>query len=282
MKTILKILLKVLITILSIILFIGICTYLALIISTKVITKDNVKELVKYSDINKILDADISSSFYKVADDNSVDRGIIDELVNSSDFKELIGEYSGSLVENVLYNSEIKKITSDEIVTITENNLDKSANAMGYTLSKEQKENILGEIDKVAKEFVEVISNQDNINNETLNNVKVLRTIFSTKTKMIVLIILLIITVLITISNWSIYKFAIWIGIPTMISGAIFISLGYAIGNMITITNYPIELTHFIASNISPIFMKSGIIVLVIGLIEIVYYKIMKTIKDNK
>ncbi len=276
MKMLLKVLAKILSTLLSIVLLLGICTYLVLTISVKVVTKDNVKELVKYSNINEVLDSGFSNAFYSIANDNNIDSGIIDGIVNSVEFKELIGEYTGSLVENVFYNTEVKKVTSSEIVEIARKNLDRAANEMGYTLSKEQKESILSEVDKVSKEFIENASLEDNLSSETLNNIKIVRTIFSNKLRILVLVTILVITALIVVLNWSIYKFAIWIGIPTIISGGLVTTLGYAIGNMITITNYPEGLTDFISNNISPILMKYGIIVLVIGIIEVIYYKVMK------
>lgn len=276
MKMLLKVLAKILSTLLSIVLLLGICTYLVLTISVKVVTKDNVKELVKYSNINEVLDSGFSNAFYSIANDNNIDSGIIDGIVNSVEFKELIGEYTGSLVENVFYNTEVKKVTSSEIVEIARKNLDRAANEMGYTLSKEQKESILSEVDKVSKEFIENASLEDNLSSETLNNIKIVRTIFSDKIRILVLVTILVITALIVMLNWSIYKFAIWIGIPTIISGGLVTAFGYAIGNMITITNYPEGLTNFISNNISPIFMKYGIIVLVIGIIEAIYYKVMK------
>lgn len=276
MKMLLKVLAKILSTLLSIVLLLGICTYLVLTISVKVVTKDNVKELVKYSNINEVLDSGFSNAFYSIANDNNIDSGIIDGIVNSTEFKELIGEYTGSLVENVFYNTEVKKVTSSEIVEIARKNLDRAANEMGYTLSKEQKESILSEVDKVSKEFIENASLEDNLSSETLNNIKIVRTIFSDKIRILVLVTILVITALIVMLNWSIYKFAIWIGIPTIISGGLVTAFGYAIGNMITITNYPEGLTNFISNNISPIFMKYGIIVLVIGIIEAIYYKVMK------
>ncbi len=276
MKMLLKVLAKILSTLLSIVLLLGICTYLVLTISVKVVTKDNVKELVKYSNINEVLDSGFSNAFYSIANDNNIDSGIIDGIVNSVEFKELIGEYTGSLVENVFYNTEVKKVTSSEIVEIARQNLDRAANEMGYTLSKEQKESILSEVDKVSKEFIENASLEDNLSSETLNNIKIVRTIFSDKIRILVLVTILVITALIIVLNWSIYKFAIWIGIPTIISGGLVTAFGYAIGNMITITNYPEGLTNFISNNISPIFMKYGIIVLVIGIIEAIYYKVMK------
>lgn len=276
MKMLLKVLAKILSTLLSIVLLLGICTYLVLTISVKVVTKDNVKELVKYSNINEVLDSGFSNAFYSIANDNNIDSGIIDGIVNSVEFKELIGEYTGSLVENVFYNTEVKKVTSSEIVEIARKNLDRATNEMGYTLSKEQKESILSEVDKVSKEFIENASLEDNLSSETLNNIKIVRTIFSDKIRILVLVTILVITALIVVLNWSIYKFAIWIGIPTIISGGLVTAFGYAIGNMITITNYPEGLTNFISNNISPIFMKYGIIVLVIGIIEVIYYKVMK------
>lgn len=276
MKMLLKVLAKILSTLLSIVLLLGICTYLVLTISVKVVTKDNVKELVKYSNINEVLDSGFSNAFYSIANDNNIDSGIIDGIVNSVEFKELIGEYTGSLVENVFYNTEVKKVTSSEIVEIARKNLDRAANEMGYTLSKKQKESILSEVDKVSKEFIENASLEDNLSSETLNNIKIVRTIFSDKIRILVLVTILVITALIVVLNWSIYKFAIWIGIPTIISGGLVTAFGYAIGNMITITNYPEGLTNFISNNISPIFMKYGIIVLVIGIIEAIYYKVMK------
>lgn len=276
MKMLLKVLAKILSTLLSIVLLLGICTYLVLTISVKVVTKDNVKELVKYSNINEVLDSGFSNAFYSIANDNNIDSGIIDGIVNSVEFKELIGEYTGSLVENVFYNTEVKKVTSSEIVEIARKNLDRATNEMGYTLSKEQKESILSEVDKVSKEFIENASLEDNLSSETLNNIKIVRTIFSDKIRILVLVTILVITALIVVLNWSIYKFAIWIGIPTIISGGLVTAFGYAIGNMITITNYPEGLTNFISNNISPIFMKYGIIVLVIGIIEAIYYKVIK------
>lgn len=276
MKKVWNIISKVLSFILSITLFLGIVLYLVLTISTKVLTKENVKELVEYSNINEMLGDNLSDSLYSIADDNNIDRGIIDGVVNSKEFKELLGEYSGSVVENILYGNEIKKITSTEIVNIVEKNLDTAANEMGYTLSKEQKEGILNEVDKVAKEAIANIDIEGNMTNEALNNIKVIRTIFSDTIKIVILVILIVIIVIIALINWSTYKFAIWIGIPTAISGAIFTALGYALGNMITITNYPQAFTDFIAKDISVIFSKSGVITLVIGIIEVVYYKAMK------
>ena len=276
MNNVLNLVSKIVCFILCVILFLVMCSSLTLNAFTKVVNGSNITKIVSNLDMKLILDDDTITSFYEDADKNSIDRSVIDGLIESKEFKELVGKIWGNAIEYVLYDNEMEQITVDEVVNIMEKQMDIVAAEKGINLSSDDRNIILKQFETEAKKIVDAFSLEEDLNegltNEEINSV---RFIFGQELQTILLIIVFIIVGLIALLRWSIYRFAIWTGGVTFINGLLFAIISFALNSMITAQLSP-ALIEILEKNVFSPITELGLIVVGVGALQIIYYIIMK------
>lgn len=81
------------------------------------------------------------------------------------------------------------------------------------------------------------------------------------------------------IFRWSFYRFAIWTGITTIISGVFFGGCGSVLSSILQNeigSQIPLQIIEMLDKNVFSIMTKTGLTVIVIGLVQVVYYYILK------
>ena len=158
---------------------------------------------------------------------------------------------------------ELKEQVNNKIEILTEQN----------EITEEQKEKIMTIID----ELTSTIDNQiENINNEN-EVLQIIRIIFSKKTTNYILIAVAIIALLIFTVNKSKSGY-LWTGLPTIITGVLFLILALSIEGKLPETSIDIEIKNFIIKCLPSLIKtlkKLSIIMTSIGFIECALYTIL-------
>lgn len=266
--------------ILSGILFFVIFFYLLLSTSTKVINKQNVKELVSNLDIEMVIDKGEFDNIYDEYELKDTDKKIVYGVVNSKEFKALLGEYFGNVIELILYDHQNETITKEEVINVIDSKIDYIASEYGITLTYTDKQALMNSLELEIDEIVEQLSNEEEILNElTKEEIDSIRFFFGRGLGTILIIVIAVIVILVIIFRWSFYRFAIWTGITTIMSGAFFAGCGSVLLSILqneTSGQIPLQIIEILDKNVFSVITKTGITVIVIGLVQVIYYYILK------
>lgn len=274
---------------LCLILFVVLVFYLCFYLTPKIVTKDNVSILVSELDIKEILgkeDYSVFDSLYEVAELNNIDKTVVDDIINSKEIKTLLGNHFGSLVDAFLYEKEPQNITANELLNSIGDILDRKSNELGYNLTIEQKNIILGVVEVNIDELVKIIPTYEDLTQDLVEeDKKNIQFIFGGGVSSILLFILVILVIAIILCRFSIYRFAIWTGVTTSLVGIIFTIIGEALKSMMPqMLNeiYSVNIITMIQNDIVNIITKTGFTVLIIGAVQIIYYFIIRKTKEYK
>ena len=266
--------------ILSGILFFVIFFYLLLNTSTKVVNKENITQVFSNLDIEMVIDKDDFNNVYEEYELKETDKKIVYGVVNSKEFKELVGKYFGNVAELVLYNKQNDKITKEDVMNVVNDKIDYIANEYGINLSSEEKRILINSLNQEIDEIVEALSNEEEILNELKQEeINSIRFFFGKGLQTILLIVIAVIVGLIMIFRWSFYRFAIWTGIATIISGIFFAGCSSVLSSIFQNemgTEIPLTIIQLLDKNLFGLMTKTGLIVIVIGLVQVVFYYILK------
>lgn len=274
---------------LSILLFFSLISYLSLEITTRIVNKEMISNIVKEVDVEELLNKDDSNTMnelYQIAEENNVDKSVVDGIVNSKELKGIIGDYYGEMVDAFLYDKEVEGITSSQIIDAVGDILDRTNEGLGYTITEEQKNIIMQKVEEEAPQIAESLPSYEEVTKDVdTSDLEVVRTIFSSSTKMIMLVIIVVLIGIMALIRWSIYRFAIWSGVTTTVAGGVFLILGLAISGVIK--NYDVELlstsiSTFLQGNIFSVVTKCGLITIIIGILQIIYYTVMQRRFEKK
>lgn len=280
MSKVLDIISKFCCFILAGILFFVIFFFLLLNTSIKVINKENITQIFSNLDIEMVIDKDDFNNMYEEYELKDTDKQIVYGVVNSKEFKELLGQYFGNVAELILYDKQNDNITKQDIMNVLNDKIDYIANEYGIILTNEEKTTLINSLDREINEITKALSNEEEILNElTEKEINSIRFFFGTGLQTILLVVIAIIVGLIMIFRWSFYRFAIWTGITTMISGLFFGGCGSVLSSILQNeigSQIPLQIIEMLDKNVFSIMTKTGLTVIVIGLVQVVYYYILK------
>lgn len=273
------------ITILSIFLVLAICLAVVLFNFKKVVNKDNISNIASSVDVRKIEVDDgktVDEYISNYTDNNDLPKKYINTIMESEKVKNLIDEKIGELVDYAVYGKEIPYITSEEIENSI--NYDEIEEKLDIKLTDADKE----KISNYSKDASSKINNSIekyvvNLDNEKTNDgIKLIRFIFSTEMKIYVIISIVIITFLIFLINWNFAKSLCSLGISFLISGILITGFTLFAGQLFNIAKMVIANKDFINSinkifgYVKMNFTVTGLVILALGIILIIIYKILK------
>lgn len=268
--------------ILSVVLFFVLFFYLLLNTSTKVINRDNIITIVSNLDIATIIDKENLNKIYENEKLTEFDKNITYELINSKEFKGLLGKYFGNVIELVLYDKQNDKVTKEEVVNIINDTIDYTANKYSIIVTYYEKQLMIDSLEEEINTIVDEFSNEEKVMNElTQEDINLIRFFFGKGAQTILLIVITVILILIIIFRWSFYRFAIWTGITTVMSGVFFISSANVLCSLFKNQMLQTITIGILEKNVFSIMTKSGLITIIIGIIQIIYYYILKKGNEN-
>ena len=253
--------------ILCIFLFIAEILFMTLFNISHGITKTDIINIIEQIDIKNELDEIESYKELK----KEINGEILNELVGSQEVENYIKENAKSLYLNTIYNENMKYVSSIELKEQLNNKVDTLIEMNEIT--PEQKEKINNVLDEITQEIDEQI---ENVNNEN-EALQIIRGLISKKTSNYILVGVVLIALLIIAVNRSKAGY-FWVGLPTIITGVLFLILALGLEGKIPETAIDIDLKIFVTKYIPSIIKtlkKSSIIMTSLGFLGCTLYTIL-------
>lgn len=253
--------------ILCIILFVAEILFMTLFNISHGIKKTDIITTIEQANIkNELNDIDSYKQLKK-----EINNELLDELVSSQEVENYVKENIKALYLNALYNENIDYVSSIELKEQLNNKIDILIDL--NQIEPEQKEKIISVLDEITQKIDEQI---ESVDNET-EILQIIRPLFNEKTANYILIGVIIIALLIIIINQS-KRGYIWVGLPTIITGVLFLILVLGIEGKIPETGIDVEIKNFMINylpNLLKTMKKSSIIMTTIGFIGCALYTIL-------
>ncbi len=253
--------------ILCIFLFIAEILFMTLFNISHGITKTDIINIIEQIDIKNELDEIESYKELK----KEINGEILNELVGSQEVENYIKENAKSLYLNTIYNENMKYVSSIELKEQLNNKVDTLIEMNEIT--PEQKEKINNVLDEITQEIDEQI---ENVNNEN-EALQIIRGLISKKTSNYILVGVVLIALLIIAVNRSKAGY-FWVGLPTIITGVLFLILALGLEGKIPETAIDIDLKIFVTKYIPSmikILKKSSIVMTSLGFLGCTLYTIL-------
>ena len=270
-----------------------ICTVYVFSISSFA-TKDNIVKSMEKTDlltsVKKIRNsgsgagnngvAQVVDEMYSLASQFSVSSDVVDSIIDSKITKQIIGDAVGNLTDYVVNGKETKVFSEDDIYELITDNLDDILKAANVSLDDGQKEKFLREIKKQLPDIVEVVPTSESLVNSEHNfEINLIQELFSTKTKVILCVCLVISVVIVIILKRKDFEWCANLGVALLISGLVILGIGLLVPeflvDMIGTTDISLFASSIVDSLAKPI-MYSGVGVLVLAILLFIFYKVME------
>lgn len=270
-----------------------ICTVYVFSISSFA-TKDNIVKSMEKTDlltsVKKIRNsgsgagnngvAQVVDEMYSLASQFSVSSDVVDSIIDSKITKQIIGDAVGNLTDYVVNGKETKVFSEDDIYELITDNLDDILKAANVSLDDGQKEKFLREIKKQLPDIVEVVPTSESLVNSEHNfEINLIQELFSTKTKVILCVCLVISGVIVVILKRKDFEWCANLGVALLISGLVILGIGLLVPeflvDMIGTTDISLFASSIVDSLAKPI-MYSGVGVLVLAILLFIFYKVME------
>lgn len=222
----------------------------------------------------------VIDEMYSLADQFSVSEDVVDSIINSNITKQIIGDAIGNLTDYVINGKETMVFSEDDIYELITDNLDDILKAANVSLDDGQKEKFLREIKKQLPDIVEVVPTSESLVNSEHNfEINLIQELFSTKTKVILCVCLVISGVIVVILKRKDFEWCANLGVALLISGLVILGIGLLVPeflvDMIGTTDISLFASSIVDSLAKPI-MYSGVGVLVLAILLFIFYKVME------
>ena len=224
--------------------------------------------------------AQVVDEMYSLASQFSVSSDVVDSIIDSKITKQIIGDAVGNLTDYVVNGKETRAFSEDDIYELITDNLDDILKAANVSLDDGQKEKFLREIKKQLPDIVEVVPTSESLVNSEHNfEINLIQELFSTKTKVILCVCLVISVVIVIILKRKDFEWCANLGVALLISGLVILGIGLLVPeflvDMIGTTDISLFASSIVDSLAKPI-MYSGVGVLVLAILLFIFYKVME------
>lgn len=249
----------------------------------QIINTENVEKLIVELDSETILGKETYNELYQKCIDAGLDSESINKVLELDEIKPIYGKLIGDTLEFVLYGEKNIGVTASDIISAIEKYLDNIVLEFNIVITAEERNIILEQVKIETENMVRDLSIED-ISSEGLSesNLKTIQFLLGGSLEFLLWVVAAILVLMIMLCRWSIYRFAIWTGITTIITGICFVLISIGAANIISMqTSVKIGqgLLQFIQNNVLDIITKEGMIITIIGIIQVGYYSIIKNQK---
>lgn len=238
----------------------------------------NTKEIdvVEFLQENDITSLD---KVYEEASNLNISKDQVNAFLNTDTVRNSIGEITSYITEGVILGKEIESFSLEDWHNILYNGLNELEEKQGIELTTEQKERFLTKVkdktDPIIEELPKTIHTTKLITEERLETI---RYVFSQKTKLIGIGVIILLTVLIILLKRKEKSWLLYIGTPIIIlsillllSGGLLVPIASNLLNNETSTTTIIQ---FAFNNMRKSLLISGVVLLIIAIICFIIYGI--------
>ena len=152
-------------TFLSIVLFFCIVGLSSILVFQNLITKENIKQMVKNTDFTTDVKnraetkqmEDIFSNIYIVADKYHIPEQFIDNVFNDEITKEFLGTVAANVIDETLTGPDEKVLTAEDLNELLENNMEHFQEVSNIQLTEQQEENFLNLVNEHSTTIIEIL-----------------------------------------------------------------------------------------------------------------------------
>lgn len=242
---------------------------------TLLLIQYNVSKGIRKEDVIKIIDNfDIEDEFKKMDDyykvKNIIGEEPLEEIINSEELNRYVKENAKSMYLKIIYGEKVNYISNEELTEYINNKLDSLQEINNIT--ETDKKELLNIIDKIINDIENSIEESNNI-----GNLNIIEKFMSSKTTTYLMLITLTISATIILINKS-KNGLIFIGLPTLITGILFLILELTLTRKLYVTGIDRSVIYAVNNylpNMIKTLKKSSIIMTTIGFIECALYTIL-------
>lgn len=218
--------------ILSIVLFVDLFLFTIVSGVKYVVTRDNIADVINDTDLNSLLIGTNQNALKTIKNDletSGIPSVSIDTVINSGESKALVTDYIFSIFSNVVYKTDIKAITGDDIYNIVDGCMDEIvavASLNGITLSESDQETIMSSLQTLSNNIANQIPTFDEILNEEErdfleNDLKLVRFIVTDTFRYISILVIIVVCVLLVFISVNKFHYFFSVGLPVICSGLV-------------------------------------------------------------
>ena len=221
----------------------------------KGLTEKDIKEFVDKIDITKELRK--TEIYDEIRTKVNINKDTIEKILNSDQIERYIKDNITDICISVINDQNLPIINNKDIIDIVETNVDKLMKEKNIELTEEQKQKLL----ELTNQYASLI--EEGMNNlETFKREITIFKNFTLKTVPKILLFVTIMTMFFTvIYNRTTHEYLIYIGIPCVLIGIFNIIAFITINGLTSLFKTYQNLT-----------LKTGVIGLIIGIIQIIIY----------
>ena len=237
------------------------------------IVQFNISRGITKNDINNIIDSiDIENEMVELEEyKKEINSEIFQEIIESKELQDYIKENMKVAYNNILYNENNNYIDSNDLKIFVNNILLEKQELIGIT--EEEIENINKKINDITHEIEIQIEDMETHKSD----LKIISSFVSKKTTNYIIIFALLIIGTIILINQSKEGY-IFVGIPTLIVGIVFLILSLTLSKTINTTGIDEEVIRYVNTYLPTLMKtlrKSSIITTVIGALSCTAYTIL-------
>jgi len=252
--------------------------YLTFFTINKGIKKEEVLNYINNIDIKEILTT--TKIHDEIQKEINLDKETIDKIMSSPQIETYIKDNTKQLYLALFYKEEIPNITSNDIINLVNNNIDDIVGESNLEITEEKKQEIIELAKKLSHDIEANMTNIDEIKIE-FNNY---RKIISTTIPNILVVLIMITSTIIIIINRNSHDYLLWLGLPTLISGILFLIFALSLNgtlNFVQIDNSIYITINKWFSSIIKNLINTSAFTIIIGLISTIMYIILKLKKQK-
>ncbi len=233
---------------------------------------------ITYNDDIKINYASIKGKIKNYLENAGFTEKEAEEIIQDDEFKSIVNNYLESAILNQIKDSEIKYPTKEEIKSFVKKNYKslKKIKAVSRYTEANIDEFVEDNYEDVKEKFDEV---REEIKIPELKESEILKDIINFNPITISIFIILAI-VLLMLSRKSLYKWLIWVSVPTILNGILFSALGLfgiqLITSLIDAEKFN-DIIDPIAKKMSTLMVEYGLGSMIIAIVMFIFYLIINS-----
>ena len=231
-------------TFLSIVLFFCIVVLSSILVFQNLITKENIKQMVKNTDFTTDVKnraetkqmEDIFSDIYIVADKYHIPEQFIDNVFNDEITKEFLGTVAANVIDETLTGHDEKVLTAEDLNELLENNMEHFQEVSNIQLTEQQEENFLNLVNEHSTTIIEILPTttelQTYMNPDMIEGLKILN---SSAILYSFIGVIILSSILIIQLKWKEKTWLLYFATPLLFAGITLMMLAYAAPTILSI-----------------------------------------------
>ena len=220
--------------------------------------------------------ADIINTAYEEAESHGISTKLVDEIFNSNEVKEFLGQAIGTTTDYVINGKEGKTLTSEDFNKFVDDNIDKWIDNSDIDISDTKKEVLVIRLKSASAGIIDNLPNQTTIDSKIDQNmIKDIQFIFSSEVKTALVIITLVSLIIVIFLKKNEKRFLSYMASAPLIAGVMTVATSFIMTDIITLAlneyNLSFMVTSF-SSSFSHNILITGLVSIIVSIVLFIIY----------